>query len=1708
MYPESERDFTSVGEAILNPILLKCEITEDTDCQYMLEATLSGADPRSVEVTNGKIIVAMPNKTASGPDFFRVWETKKNIKGNIDIKAYHISYDLNKWMVKPWSDAVDATEAFKRLSRPPVFYIHHSKKYTINLEGKDAYYYNYMMYQDSAHTTLLYCNIGEYYYDLTLGDVYKFAGHYGYFNPNTDRMYYDAQYQRLIPDSELTVGDLYYDVNRSTCYCYEGPESWYETYWVSRTNPDGMWEYVSPSEIQGDVNLVLGATRENYRFEMHVMDTAPELYVQNPDILTARGLLCGSNGQSKSYVQGFGGCLKFHQWDIYWYQSRGRAEPVAELRYGRNMKSGNIERSYDTAYSGIFPYYRKSVDNGTVTHFIGDEESGKGIQESAVIPIVQGEGVDYSKVYLYDCTNEFDGAPSDAQLREQAYKFIAENHLDSSRFIGTVTVDADLVDINAIDDLQLYDNIRVINPDWFKYGYKINGVYWSIKNIHTGYAQSTAPGVWTFYTDQAHTTLAAPSKGDLYINLHDTDNQYVYHCYDDSPGGRWNQQDSAPYLSSYGSVCKIKSITYDALLDRYTKVTLTQSDEKTTNLGGVIAACLSASNSQLNAKSAAAIVKSLSGVQYGYYLYNKFWTTPVGGGYYYNGQMFADAAHTTVIIPTVSGYYFDLTSNADLYYYSTTEATWTKADTSAIILGGEANRLYVDNTTKIFYQFINDSYSALGNVSGMVFGYYYNGSFFYDSNHTSLITPDASKVYVDLTSGSTNMYRYSGTAYVAIGASVTIDPNGGLVNDTNGLKINLATSHVLRINNQGKLYLDYNSDYFKVSNTGTSRYYLDLVLDSRSLGWEQDYGLGVKLKQNGGIIFDGTYGLKLDTSSLVTSIGEKTGAIGLGTGLTIEQVGTTGVWRIKVNTSTIVSFTDLYNLRYMADPNASQYGYYHSFNEEGSKQFEWVSAIPASGINYGNGLTSNAGQLVVDTDVIQTKISANTYAAYDHNHDGRYYTETEVNTLLNSKLNIPNLSGSGATQPVYWNNTTKQFYRADPYPTTLPASDVYSWAKAASKPSYSWNEIGSKPTFHTVATSGSYNDLSNKPTIPTVNNAALKFYGNSTQVASFSANASAPADLYIKSGTGISIATDSGEITINCTVTDTDTHRPIKVNGEQKLGNNSTPLDICAGDNITLSYNATTNKLWIASTGGGSLPTPEGANRILISQDNGSGTEYEWVQETKANLLSGLMPKSGGSFTGVVKFNPGDGNCIVFDANTTFTINQNGGITLIGTNGSANWIGLRTADTQIRGSQARPKYYQGNNYRGELALLSDTISYSKEGIHEFENTENRADGVIATFRSSGTGSVSSFIGLGNGSRVYGYYGLTSGGKPVFREYSVGTEHNLATELWVSENFIPWSCLIEGTKIKMFDGTEKNIEDVEPGDSILTYDVDKHVNIEGVVIGSFCTGKADDYKAYIFEDGKYAEFYGEHSVWNVEVECPKKISRWTLGEHGIAEELTNPSLVSVDEIHHPIFKRHYVLVTNNNLYYANGILMGHWSAFKYNIISNRMSDSNFPTSLMEQYKTEAEWNERRNEFPISPDILSKSSTVLANLRSLTKQSDDLKEALNQSDYTVTKVAEAFFGKLKAIKLWTIGNLKDAFEAIKDFDYTDRDTMRKQVEALKPQIEAAQAEYDAIRKEHIKGMSRLRIFFRRSSRAGNQNVAQIKEWANSLKGENET
>ena len=55
-----------------------------------------------------------------------------------------------------------------------------------------------------------------------------------------------------------------------------------------------------------------------------------------------------------------------------------------------------------------------------------------------------------------------------------------------------------------------------------------------------------------------------------------------------------------------------------------------------------------------------------------------------------------------------------------------------------------------------------------------------------------------------------------------------------------------------------------------------------------------------------------------------------------------------------------------------------------------------------------------------------------------------------------------NVSGKPSTFTPSSHTHTKS--QITDFPTSMPASDVYSWAKASSKPSYSWSEITSKPS--------------------------------------------------------------------------------------------------------------------------------------------------------------------------------------------------------------------------------------------------------------------------------------------------------------------------------------------------------------------------------------------------------------------------------------------------------------------------------------------------------------------------------------------------------------------------------------------------------------------------------------------------------------------
>lgn len=70
----------------------------------------------------------------------------------------------------------------------------------------------------------------------------------------------------------------------------------------------------------------------------------------------------------------------------------------------------------------------------------------------------------------------------------------------------------------------------------------------------------------------------------------------------------------------------------------------------------------------------------------------------------------------------------------------------------------------------------------------------------------------------------------------------------------------------------------------------------------------------------------------------------------------------------------------------------------------------------------------------------------------------RYFSDLKTVAFTG---NYNDLSGKPQTMPPSSHSHTKS--QISDFPSSLPASDVKAWAKAANKPSYNWNEIGNKP---------------------------------------------------------------------------------------------------------------------------------------------------------------------------------------------------------------------------------------------------------------------------------------------------------------------------------------------------------------------------------------------------------------------------------------------------------------------------------------------------------------------------------------------------------------------------------------------------------------------------------------------------------------------
>ena len=163
-------------------------------------------------------------------------------------------------------------------------------------------------------------------------------------------------------------------------------------------------------------------------------------------------------------------------------------------------------------------------------------------------------------------------------------------------------------------------------------------------------------------------------------------------------------------------------------------------------------------------------------------------------------------------------------------------------------------------------------------------------------------------------------------------------------------------------------------------------------------------------------------------------------------------------------------------------PSSAQENVIESIKVNGTAQTITSKSVDITVPTDNKSLANGAGYLVA-SDIANKANKATTLAGYGitdaaaktHEHDSRYYTETEVDTKFSNLVGdtavstqisdaiddiTPSSIGAAPSSHTHGKSEITDF------PTSMPASDVYAWAKAATKPTYTYGEVGAAKSDH------------------------------------------------------------------------------------------------------------------------------------------------------------------------------------------------------------------------------------------------------------------------------------------------------------------------------------------------------------------------------------------------------------------------------------------------------------------------------------------------------------------------------------------------------------------------------------------------------------------------------------------------------------------
>lgn len=148
-----------------------------------------------------------------------------------------------------------------------------------------------------------------------------------------------------------------------------------------------------------------GESSSDFTFWTDIATTADFTMNQPVSMLNLLG------GVEGSLLDVFGGEYEFDGWTIKLWQRRG-ADNGVEIRYGKNLISAKVDDSTEGVITGICPFWA-DMDGNLIT------------LPEKVVSIGKAANYPFNRTVIKDCTEAFENAPTEAQLRAYAQAYLA-----------------------------------------------------------------------------------------------------------------------------------------------------------------------------------------------------------------------------------------------------------------------------------------------------------------------------------------------------------------------------------------------------------------------------------------------------------------------------------------------------------------------------------------------------------------------------------------------------------------------------------------------------------------------------------------------------------------------------------------------------------------------------------------------------------------------------------------------------------------------------------------------------------------------------------------------------------------------------------------------------------------------------------------------------------------------------------------------------------------------------------------------------------------------------------------------------------------------------------------------------------------------------------------------------------------------------------